>query len=49
MGTAELLQADWSHLSAALAALGHPVRLLLLRRVLSGAATVAEPAVSARA
>lgn len=41
-GTAELLQADWSHLSAGLAALGHPVRLLLLRQVLSGAGTVAE-------
>jgi DNA-binding transcriptional ArsR family regulator len=41
-GTAELLQADWSQLSAALAALGHPVRLLLLRQVLSGAATVTE-------
>jgi hypothetical protein len=41
-GTAELLQADWSHVSAALAALGHPVRLLPLRQVLSGAATVTE-------
>lgn len=30
------------HLSPALAALGHPVRLLLLRQVLSGAGTVAE-------
>jgi DNA-binding transcriptional ArsR family regulator len=40
--TAELLQADWSDLGAALAALGHPVRLLLLRQVLSGAGTVAE-------
>jgi hypothetical protein len=41
-GTGELLQADWSGLSAALAALGHPVRLLLLRQVLSGTGTVAE-------
>jgi hypothetical protein len=41
-GTDELLQDDWSHLSPALAALGHPVRLLLLRQVLSGAGTVAE-------
>jgi Helix-turn-helix domain len=41
-GTAELLQADWSRLGPALAALGHPVRLLLLRQVLSGAGTVAE-------
>jgi DNA-binding transcriptional ArsR family regulator len=40
--TGELLAADWSSLSATLAALGHPVRLLLLRQVLSGAGTVAE-------
>jgi Helix-turn-helix domain len=40
--TGELLAADWSGLSATLAALGHPVRLLLLRQVLSGAGTVAE-------
>jgi Helix-turn-helix domain len=42
MATDALLEADWSNLSAALAALGHPVRLLLLRQVLSGAGTVAE-------
>jgi hypothetical protein len=41
-GTDELLQGDWSPLGPALAALGHPVRLLLLRQVLSGAGTVAE-------
>ena len=40
--TGELLAADWSSLSATLAALGHPIRLLLLRQVLSGAGTVAE-------
>ena len=40
--TGELLAADWSSLSTTLAALGHPVRLLLLRQVLSGAGTVAE-------
>jgi DNA-binding transcriptional ArsR family regulator len=40
--TGELLAADWSSLSATLAALGHPVRLRLLRQVLSGAGTVAE-------
>jgi Helix-turn-helix domain len=40
--TGELLQADWSSRSAGLAALGHPVRLQLLRQVLSGAGTVAE-------
>jgi len=40
--TGELLQADWSELGPALAALGHPVRLLLLRQVLSGTDTVAE-------
>jgi DNA-binding transcriptional ArsR family regulator len=40
--TGELLEADWSSLSATLAALGHPVRLLLLRQVLAGAGTVAE-------
>ena len=38
----ELLEADWSQRSAGLAALGHPVRLGLLRQVLSGAGTVAE-------
>jgi hypothetical protein len=40
--TGELLQGDWSQRSAGLAALGHPVRLGLLRQVLSGAGTVAE-------
>jgi Helix-turn-helix domain len=37
-----LLAADWSDLAAALAALGHPVRLLLLRHVLSGVHSVAD-------
>jgi hypothetical protein len=41
-GTGELLGSDWSQRSAGLAALGHPVRLGLLRQVLSGAGTVAE-------
>jgi hypothetical protein len=40
--TGELLGGDWSPRSAALAALGHPVRLGLLRQVLAGAGTVAE-------
>ncbi|MQA83604.1 MAG: helix-turn-helix domain-containing protein [Streptosporangiales bacterium] len=40
--TAALLDEDWSALSQQLNALGHPVRLLLLRRVLSGARTAAE-------
>jgi hypothetical protein len=38
----DLLSGDWSELAAALAALAHPVRLRLLRRVLTGARTVAE-------
>lgn len=37
-----LLGADWSELSASFAALGHPVRLLLLRLVLTGVQTTAE-------
>jgi Helix-turn-helix domain len=41
-GSGELLQGDWSQRSAALAALGHPVRLGLLRQVLAGAGTVVE-------
>jgi Helix-turn-helix domain len=41
-GTDQLLDTDWSELSATIAALGHPVRLLLLRRVLGGASSVAE-------
>lgn len=40
--TGELLQGDWSQRSAGLAALGHPVRLGLLRQVLSGSGAVAE-------
>jgi hypothetical protein len=38
----ELLASDWAQRSAGLAALGHPVRLGLLRQVLAGAGTVAE-------
>src|SRR5690242_5256826 len=34
----ELLGADWSEQVAALTALGHPVRVRLLKRVLTGAA-----------
>jgi hypothetical protein len=37
-----LLDADWTQRSAALVALAHPVRLLLLREVLRGARTVAQ-------
>jgi hypothetical protein len=37
-----LLAADWSEVAAPLAALAHPVRLRLLRRVLGGAQTTAE-------
>ncbi|HEX2315488.1 MAG TPA: winged helix-turn-helix domain-containing protein [Thermomonospora sp.] len=41
-GAEELLADDWSTAAAALAALGHPIRLLLLHQILHGAATVAE-------
>jgi hypothetical protein len=40
-GTASLLEADWSGAAPALAALSHPVRLELLRQVLTGARTTA--------
>ena len=39
---ADLLADDWSQAAAALTALAHPVRLLLLREVLHGARTAAE-------
>lgn len=39
---AELLDHDWSEISEALEALGHPVRLLLLQRVLHGVTTTAD-------
>jgi len=42
-----LLAADWSAWADRLAALGHPVRLRLLHRVLSGARTAAELAADA--
>ncbi|HEV7931586.1 MAG TPA: winged helix-turn-helix domain-containing protein [Actinomadura sp.] len=41
-GTEELLADDWSQAGAALTALAHPVRLLLLREILHGARTTAE-------
>jgi hypothetical protein len=43
-GTAvdDMLEADWSDWAGALGALGHPVRLLLLRRVLAGTRTATE-------
>lgn len=40
--TDDLLAADWSDLAPVLAALGHPVRLALLRAVLDGARTARE-------
>jgi hypothetical protein len=39
---AKLLELDWTELSASIAALGHPVRLLLLREILKGARSTAE-------
>jgi Helix-turn-helix domain len=38
----DLLAEDWATLAGALGALGHPVRLLLLRRVLEGVRTTAD-------
>ncbi len=38
----ELMSLDWSEFSGVLGALGHPVRLLLLRHVLGGVRTVAQ-------
>lgn len=38
----DLFADDWSEWAATLSALGHPVRLLLLRRVLAGVRTAAE-------
>src|SRR5690606_14813801 len=41
--TAEhLLDRDWGEAATAVAALGHPIRLLLLREILHGARSVAE-------
>lgn len=40
--TADLLETDWSDTAAALGALGHPVRLELLRAVLAGVRSTAE-------
>lgn len=41
-GLGELLETDWSQASETVAALGHPVRLAILREVLGGARTVGE-------
>jgi len=41
-GTAGLLESVWSERAAAFAALGHPVRLELLRHILNGIHTTAE-------
>lgn len=38
----ELIDADWDEAAAALGALGHPIRLRLIREVLNGASTTAE-------
>ena len=38
----DLLEADWSEWAGTLGALGHPVRLLLLRRVLAGTRKAAD-------
>ncbi|MFD7546259.1 ArsR/SmtB family transcription factor [Streptomyces sp. NPDC059816] len=40
--TGRLIEADWSERAEAFAALGHPVRLRLLREVLTGSRTAAE-------
>jgi len=40
--TAGLLESDWSEHAAAFQALAHPVRLELLRRILTGTTTTAE-------
>ncbi|KRF19320.1 ArsR family transcriptional regulator [Nocardioides sp. Soil797] len=40
--TSDLLETDWSGRAGALAALGHPVRIELLRRTLNGARTTSE-------
>lgn len=41
-GTGELLERDWADFAAALAALGHPVRLEILKHVLTGTQGTAE-------
>ncbi|MEJ1089596.1 helix-turn-helix domain-containing protein [Microbacterium sp. Mu-80] len=41
-GTAGMLEVDWSDHAAVFAALGHPVRIELLRHILSGVQTTAE-------
>lgn len=42
LATAAMLETDWSDQAAAFAALGHPVRLELLRHILSGMHATAE-------
>lgn len=44
----ELLDTDWGELAPALAALSHPVRLLLLQEILRGARTASELAAHER-
>ncbi|GAA1533143.1 hypothetical protein GCM10009741_39350 [Kribbella lupini] len=39
-GDADILETDWTSRAPALAALGHPVRLTLLREILQGRTTV---------
>lgn len=41
-GTSGMWETDWSDQAAVFAALGHPVRLTLLRHILSGTQTTAE-------
>lgn len=41
-GTSGLLEQDWSGLATALGALGHPIRLEILRHVLTGVRATAE-------
>lgn len=46
-GTSGMWETDWSDLAATFAALGHPVRLELLRRILSGVHSTADLAETA--
>ncbi|GAB2566975.1 helix-turn-helix domain-containing protein [Kribbella endophytica] len=39
-GPADILETDWTSRASTLAALGHPVRLTLLREILNGRTTV---------
>ncbi len=42
MDAGRLLDVDWDHAADALAALGHPIRLRVMREVLNGAGTTAQ-------